>query len=195
MWQDLWPNLLAEFIGFIVTTCVTIFGINQLLKWRERRRWNQIKSLVLGRIQASFSRLLGEIAVTLRLQYPAHLISGLNGSLDFVEYARNHLEDFREGMEQMKFPDWLAVDNALQQCLHQIRETTDTYNILLEPDLLTPLFRFEESLSGLSQHFRLSAAEIGDLMPDDKSYLARSLMALLREILDFEDRLMPRGVR
>lgn len=145
MWQELMPNLVAEAIGIIVT----VLGIDQLLKCRERRRWARIKRQVLTRIRGIFTRLLAQLAVQTNLdtdfmgKHPE--ISQVDVSELVQSYTREELTTRMVRLDRLQRPTLAAF---LQECLSEIRETTNTYNILMEPGLLTKLFSVEETIEG-----------------------------------------------
>lgn len=58
LWHDLWPNLMAEGIGIIVT----VFLVDRLINWREtkreQRRWGRTRDATLRRIHTVTNELL-----------------------------------------------------------------------------------------------------------------------------------------
>lgn len=193
MWQDLGLNLIAEAIGIIAT----VLGIDQLLKWRERRRWARIKRQVLTRIRGTFSKVLAQLAVQTSLDTDFKNKHPAISQIDIVELMRSYTQEkLTAQIAKLDTIQWrLGVASFLQECLSEIRETTNTYNMLMEPELLTRLFSIEEiiqrvqsRISVLGLFSRLARLEKGYQKDKEtlRDQLVKSLVELILVLLEMD---------
>lgn len=148
MWQELIPNLLAEAIGIIVT----VLGIDQLMQWRERRRWTQIRERLYRRIALSTDAFLADLVIFGTNRHGIHPTDYTkNGKLRSPSYEVRQYFDQHVKPQLLRCPDerWHHIRNSLQRFLGVLHQISDGYFDLLEPALLASILSVEETGSEL----------------------------------------------
>lgn len=179
MWQELMPNLLAEAIGIIIT----VLGINQLMQWRERRKWIQVKQRLYRRIALSTDAFLSDLVIVGPPRQGIHSSDltrdGKLGSrsnlvrLHFDWYVKPQLLGCSE-------ENWHLIRNSLHVLLGVLRHISDGYFDLLEPEVLASILDVEDiasQLVDLLSPFDLRHTKV-EVLVEKTERLAKAIVAL-----------------
>ena len=144
MTQDLFLNLLSEFIGIIVT----VFIIDRILKRREERRWLPSKQLLHGKLFQSTYDIISSI-VPFDMNDPSPFLYSFG---EFQVFPSVNIDDdilklgkmndiCAELVNSKKFDITLLTYHR-----EKLSELLERWVILIEPEHLTKLLALEQSL-------------------------------------------------